>query len=788
MDRNTTEESALDDPCTVSAGRMNEPQRYLPDDPLDALVEETLDAVFDSRVTDAPPLSGAADARIWRNILDAIVQMPLPRQEDRSMGEENETAAKPEAPEALAALRNRAHAYQVAEARAYWDDLLVSRAAEFIYRKLLLQVYRRPESSIKLQQGGILIAPLSVGLVFDTPPPDDNELREYFRRAAESPVPKLIVQPVYSEPVTSEQLASQEVFSVVEREPFVLPVEHAQHLELFLCPVAGAETTYRLIGLLLGRSSRDVTTVWRLRPPRPDQPPEDLEREPGDPDWRLAIATLPIWVKHLFDILEPRIIGHPAGESVGRPGGQILRPYLPTPPAPGLPLTAPKAVHRSLLPHIFDFIQRTISPLEPEAIGCMICGLTHTGTILSVSARSANYPELRHPDVSLIGQNGFNWRGMGRSGRSGMGWSGRSGMGLTGRSAIFRQQLVARHAGHRTPEPVRDWRVSYADEEELGESAAVPLFGWYEPDSGPPVPQHVNPLEWMQDPQPSANPLRSHNILYICAKRYDLLTPIYVLWLREVAAVLSEYFGIAAAGALRARLFNRDHEVGHRAIIAAVDSERHALLEPLLTFVQGQVEHATAGPAPRNRSAISCGLLFVHLLAEQVELPGWHRRAEASERLALRLRDAVQEEHWDLHDYVRRDADGRHEIAAVPYRGGVLVALRPEQDFALRDLALALFRDLAGWRSRLSPEERHDLSALVFHRAFAVLERIGFLPDQQPLQLVEALRQLDPPLHDFQTTMRENRQRVDPDARTQVWYQDPLKFALIPVTPVTSDS
>src|SRR5205823_186067 len=81
--------------------------------------------------------------------------------------------------------------------------------------------------------------------------------------------------------------------------------------------------------------------------------------------------------------------------------------------------------------------------------------------------------------------------------------------------------------------------------------------------------------------------------------------PEHVLWLCELAGLLTEYFGWSSASSMRDCQLARLSEVSYGATIAAVDSERDEPLTPLLNFVHQRVKEAEEAPhLPLDRGLV----------------------------------------------------------------------------------------------------------------------------------------------------------------------------------------
>src|SRR4051794_21180716 len=84
-------------------------------------------------------------------------------------------------------------------------------------------------------------------------------------------------------------------------------------------------------------------------------------------------------------------------------------------------------------------------------------------------------------------------------------------------------------------------------------------------------------------------------VLYVCTNRHDVLTPIGVLFVREVVGLLDEYFGIHEATVARERRLKRDHRVGYRGILAAIDTGRVEPLAAIVNALQAVASRQTGG-------------------------------------------------------------------------------------------------------------------------------------------------------------------------------------------------
>jgi len=260
------------------------------------------------------------------------------------------------------------------------------------------------------------------------------------------------------------------------------------------------------------------------------------------------------------------------------------------------------------------------------------------------------------------------------------------------------------------------------------------------------------------------------------------LKPRHVLWLREVAGLLGEYFGWASASSMRDAQLAYDHGTTYKAMLAFVDSERHTALKELLMFVEARVKGAAEAPSgarsgspyPHGGVDLSEGVTFVFMTVPGPVRLRAPEGASAAVRHLPRLREQAQE--------LCRNGEQNKQLkgfSAAYYRTGVLVALQLASGIGLERLLGVLYRRFArchDWlRASDSGGQRPPVAAFVFHRSFEELDGLGFgkaaeqaaeagkeaaqheASEKRLHQLLLALRRLDGTLHRFREEVERPR-------------------------------
>ncbi len=678
----------------------------------------------------------AARARLWARVQQGLIEhgvLPAPSTEQPADG------SPPVQPAVTGSvgvmpLQEQFEAARDAATEAAWQAMLLSYSANRVHAYLTEWLAATmPAVAARLRPFAVgditVIIPVSDDVVGEVGE-DERRLAEAFHRALAGSARKITIGPVFDVPLPSDRVEPVERFSAIIQAP--LAIDPAR-LVLCLCPTTapqiGVPHRQRAIGLVLPQPVPEGGAICRIGDSASERPDPASWPEPA-----IIAALLPLWCELLIEHVA-------AGAAAQHQPG--LGHYLPPLPPPNLVVGHPAAARLSVLPQAFELIARTISPRDPAQVGVFFAGLNREATTLSIVAASEHFPWLMTPDVRLAGADGFDWQRM----------------GLIGRVRLSGQQKVARLAHRDVPPDVRDQRVLYSDSEQLYEAVGTPVSGGYDAEaSGERRPQGPGSVAGPAALSLRTGPHQPANVLYVIARQPGLLTPLHVLWLRDVAVLLGRYTGMAAAQRLANANNERDRDAGGAAILGAVDTERPEALRPLLRFVSGATKTPRAGrsftPAA-TPDVLPDGLTFIHYLGGAELFPAWHHAAHGRERRVYRLLDAIREHLALLQEDGWLWSNVGLVTAAVPYRHGVLAALRPAPNSNLSQLAAQTYRHLARCQANWNIPTRPGLSACLFHRSFAELQRIRFSPEEDDQHLVYALRRLDPPMRAFLQRLRQ---------------------------------
>lgn len=619
----------------------------------------------------------------------------------------------------------------------FWRGWIVSRALDTLHRKL---VYRLATRSNTFRDAELwpstMVIPAAVTLPVDV---SDHEARIEFLKAMAEAGMKVITRPVHSEPHPADWLFQGELSSSVTVKPLLVDPDR---LIVFLCPVheIGA-TSIKMMPLGLILSGLSQTELIRTGGPlveRVAAVPEDGHSalSPDSPEGEVLTSTLPFWLEACLPYLSSTESGPPRSHDQAEELALDLS-FVPPPPRPDIVSGTRLALRRSILPQLFRLVQETISPSCPNLVACHMSSPSPDGATLYTIASSDNYPLNHLSDVRVIAGGGLNW----------------AGMGLEGRAALFGDQVVSRYGGMAIPEDVRDRRVLFASDERVVEAVATPIQGGGEKATGLGITNYAAWRRLLASPGQSRASIGDghlYAVLYTCttepAER-GLLRPEHVLWLRELAASLSEYFGWASASSMRDRRLSRDRRVGYRTVLSATDSERIEQLAPILVYLREAVrlaEGARPVPSPRpNLVDLTGGVTFIFLnVAGGERVPGGSAR-EMPQRLLPHLRATAVRlgKRWQARKHISG-------YKAAYYRGGILLACTLIVDTSPTTVLEIVNRYLVhlDWGDGVIQPK---VTAYVIHRTFEELADSGLAEEELDACLL-GLRRLDGTIRRFQ--------------------------------------